>query len=131
MSADYDIDLRASIEVALSTAFPSTPIAWQGVDFVPPDSLWLRPMVVVGGEMPKYFNYDEVVGAFVCEMFTPRNTGTGILYSTINTLKTTFFRQKINNLYIHTIQGVRDLEATESYLGKAIDFEFIGYSKLY
>ena len=128
MVAVLNTDIRQNIEQALAGAFSSSIIAWPGLDFSAPNSLWLRPYTVIAGEMPEYFTKDKITGVLVVEVFTPLNTGAADLYNAIATLQDTFYRQKINNLYFHSVEAIRQLTENDQYLGMAIDFQFIGYS---
>lgn len=128
MTANFNTDIRSPLEQALFGAFPTTPIAWENVDFTMPNDLWLRPFCNVGGEMPYHFRVDQVVGSFVVEVYTPRGEGSGRLLNTIETIKTTFYRQKFNDLYVKHIMAIRKLNEIPSYNGMAVDFMIEGYS---
>lgn len=130
MVVDYNVDIRGNIEETIFSTFPDVPIAWQGLDFDPPTGLWIRPFAVLGAEMPYTYEGDKLVGALVFECFNPLNDGSRKLFETINRIRSIFYRRKINNLYFRSIQGVRDLSGDDQFLGKAIDFEFEGYSNI-
>lgn len=129
MTANLNTDIRATIEQALAAAFPSTDIAWQNVPFTPPNALWLRPFVTYGNESPVGFTRDEMVGAFVVEVFAPVAQGSAAVLTAIETIKSTFFRKTLTNIRFPNILAVRQLEGTEAYLGYAIDLTFIAYSE--
>lgn len=128
MSANIDTDIRAVIEQKIAEIFPTTPTAWHNVPFKPPGELWIRPLVGYGAEAAIAHGYDQQVGALVVEVFAPISQGNAAVLTAIETIKATFYRQRISGVYFNSILAIRELTEWQNFNGKAIDFAYAATS---
>ncbi len=91
---------RQSIESRLSANWSTTPIAWENVDFEPPDnSSWIRATILNGETIyDRFSSKKRHLGIISIQIFSPLNQGASTARSYADTIKSIFDGQEFGGV---------------------------------
>lgn len=95
---------RAAIETRIDTEWAgATPVAWEGVDFSPPDGPWIQPRVIWGDAFEDSMvgpsgARNRIVGVLSTNLFAKPGTGKGALLQLADAFRDLFNRADLGGV---------------------------------
>ena len=78
--SEADKNIAAALDIHLNAMPASPPVAWENIEFTPPEGPWLRPTLLPGDTTQGSMGddgYNEYQGLYQVSVFTPRGIGRG------------------------------------------------------
>ena len=102
--------LRDSIEARFDTNWATTPVAYENVDFTPPDGPWVRLTIIIGqGQTAGIDGTNPTVrdtGLISIQLFVPAGTGTKLADGYIDSLVAIYEHTRFDGILAYTASPV-------------------------